>query len=190
MNFEKTPFGGLLLHTSLGNFAVNAGGSMEAMEIHYRLREQPLRGLILTSEHIHRSRNAAAFVNRFGLPVLISAATCEVLGEHFDRPVRFSPPGTAVFEGLAVEFHCLRYDSIDPVYLIVRDREKTLGIVPDGRLVERTAEPLRHCSAICLPRGPRPLPGIPAALQRRLQSVTNNAEEINRLFPDTVPVLL
>jgi hypothetical protein len=190
MNIEKTPFGGFLLHTSHGNFAVNAGGSMEAMEIHYRLREQPLRGLILTSEHIHRSRNAAEFANRFNIPVLISAATWAVLGQHFERPVLFSPPGAVVFEALSVEFHFLRYDSIDPVYLIVRDREKTIGIIPDGKLTGRTAEPLRHCSAVCLPRGLLPLPGIPAALQRRLQSVTNNAEEINRLFPDTVPILL
>ena len=190
MNIEKTPFGGFLLHSSHGNFAVNAGGFLDSMETHYRLSEQPLRGLILTSEHVHRSRNAAEFANRFNIPVLISVATWAVLGEHFARPVLFSPPGAVVFEGLSVEFHCLRYDSIDPVYLIVSDREKTVGIVPDGKLTSRTAEPLRRCSAICLPRGPHPLSGIPAPLQRRLQSVTNNAEEIDRLLPDTVPVLL
>ena len=190
MHIEKTSFGGLLLHTSHGNFAVNGGGSVEDMEIGYRLREQPLRGLILTAEHIHRSRNAAAFANRFGIPVLISTATREVLGEHLDRPVLFSPPGTVDFEGLSVEFHCLRYDSIDPVFLIVRDRENTIGIVPDGKLTARTAEPLRHCDALCLDNRPHLLPGIPSALKRRLLSVTNTAEEIDRLFPDLVPVLL
>lgn len=190
MNIEKTSFGGLLIHSSQGNFAVNAGGSMEAMAAGYRLREQPLRGLILTAEHIQRSRNAAEFSNRFGIPVLVSTATWEVLGEHFDRPVLFSPPGTADFEGLSVEFHCLCDDSIDPVYLIVRDREKTVGIVPDGKLTVRTAEPLRHCNALCLASPPLFLPGIPAGLKRRLQSVTNTAEEIDRLFPDIVPVLL
>jgi hypothetical protein len=190
MNIEKTSFGGLLLHTSHGNFAVNGGGSMEDMEIGYRLREQPLRGLILTAEHIHRSRNAAAFANRFGIPVLISTATWAVLGEHLDRPVLFSPPGTVDFEGLSLEFHFLRYDSIDPVYLIVRDRKNTVGIVPDGKLTAHTAEPLRHCSALCLDNRPHILPGIPSALKRRLLSVTNTAEEIDRLFPDTANFLL
>ncbi|MBQ9337249.1 MAG: hypothetical protein IJS14_08145 [Lentisphaeria bacterium] len=190
MYFEKTPFGGLLLHTSHGNFAVNAGGSMEAMEIHYRLREQPLRGLILTSEHEHRSGNVAAFADRFGIPVLVSPAVAEVLGERLAHPVLLSPPGTAVFEGLSVEFHCIQDDSIDPVYLIVRDQEKTLGIVPDGRLSERTAEPLRHCITVCLARRPPLVPGFPSALNCRLQSTANTDEEIARLFPDTVPVLL
>ncbi len=190
MNIEKTSFGGLLLHTPHGNFAVNAGGSMEDMETGFRLREQPLRGLILTSEHVHRSRHAAAFANRFGIPVLISTATWAVLGEHLNRPVLFSPPGTVDFEGLSVEFRFLRYDSIDPVYLIVRDRENTIGIVPDGKLTVRTAEPLRHCDALCLDNRPYLLPGIPSSLKRRLLSVTNTAEEIDRLFPDIVPVLL
>ena len=190
MNIEKTSFGGLLLRTTHGNFAVNAGGSMENMEIGFRLSEQPLRGLILTSEHIHRSRNAAAFANRFGIPVLISTAAWAVLGEHFDRPVLFSPPGTVGFEGLSVEFHFLRYDAIDPVYLIVRDQAHTIGIVPDGKLTGRTAEPLQHCSALCLDNQPHILPGIPSALKRRLLSVTNTVEEIDRLFPDLVPVLL
>ena len=190
MYLEKTPFGGLLLHTSHGNFAVNGGGSMEDMEIRYRVHEQPLRGLILTSEHIHRSRNAAAFANRFGIPVLVSSATCSVLGGHIGRPVLFSPPGTALFEGLSVEFHFLRSDSIDPVYLIVRDQEKTIGIVPDGKLTARTAEPLRHCAELCLDNRPVLLPGIPPALKRHLLSVSNTAEEIGRLFPGIVPVLL
>ena len=190
MNIEKTSFGGLLLHTSQGNFAVNAGGSMADMETCFRLRDQPLRGLILTSEHVHRSRNAAAFANRFGIPVLISTAAWAVLGEHLDRPVLFSPPGTVDFEGLSLEFHFLRYDSIDPVYLIVRDRKNTVGIVPDGKLTAHTAEPLRHCSALCLDNRPHILPGIPSALKRRLLSVTNTAEEIDRLFPDTANFLL
>lgn len=189
MNLEITPFGGLLLHTSHGNFAVNAGGSVEDMAIRYRLREQPLRGLILTSEHIHRSRNAAEFANRFGIPVLVSTAAWAVLREHFDRPVLVSLPCTADFEGISVEFQFLSYDSIDPIYLIVRDQDQTLGIVPDGKLTARTAEPLQHCNALCLARRPLFLPG-PAALKRRLQSVTNTAEEIDRLFPNIVPVFL
>lgn len=190
MYLEKTSFGGLLLHTSHGNFAVNGGGSIEDMEIRCHVREQPLRGLILTSEHIHRSRNAAAFANRLGIPVLISTAAWAVLGEHIDRPVLFSPPGAVLFEGLSVEFHFLRSDSIDPVYLIIRDQEKTIGIVPDGKLTARTAEPLRHCTALCLDNRSVLLPGIPPALKRQLLSVSNTAEEIDRLFPDSVPVLL
>ena len=61
---------------------------------------------------------------------------------------------------------------------------------PDGKLTARTAEPLRHCDALCLDNRPHLLPGIPSALKRRLLSVTNTAEEIDRLFPDIVPVLL
>ena len=189
MNLEKTSFGGLLLHTSLGNFAVNGGGSIKDMEIGCRLSEQPLRGLILTSEHIHRSRNAAEFANRFGIPVLVSTATWAMLGEKINRPVLFSPPGTAVFEGLSVESHFLRYDSIDPIYLIIRDGENSIGIVPDGKLTERSAEPLRKCNTVCLERRPS-LDAFPSALRKRLQSITNTAEEIDRLFPDIVPVLL
>ena len=189
MNIETTSFGGLLLHTSHGNFAVNAGGSVDEMAIRYRLREQPLRGLILTAEHINRARNAAEFANRFRIPVLVSMVTWAVLREHFDRPVLVSPPCTADFEGLSVEFHFVSYDSSDPVYLIVRDQENAVGIVPDGKLTGRTAEPLRQCNALCLPRRPLLLPG-PPALKRRLLSVTNTAEEIDRLFPDIVPVFL
>lgn len=190
MDLEKTSFGGILLHTSLGNFAVNGGASMEEMESGYRLSEQPLRGLILTSEHIHRSRNAAEFANRFGIPVLISTATWAMLGKKIDHPVLFSPACTVVFEGLPVDFHFLRYDSIDPVYLIVHDQEKSIGIVPDGKLTERTAEPLRKCSAVCLETLPVFLPGFTSTMKKRLRSVSNTEEDIKRLFPGTLPVIL
>ena len=190
MNLEKTSFGGILLHTSHGNFAVNGGGSMEEMEIGYRLNEQPLRGLILTAEHLQRSYNVPEFANHFGIPVLISTATWAVLGEKFDRPVLFSPPSTVVFEGLTVDFHSLRFDSIDPIYLIVRDQGESIGIVPDGKLTERTAEPLQKCNAVCLDKRPVSLAGLPSALQKRLRTITNTAEEIERLFPNNLPVIL
>ena len=190
MDFKILSFGGLLLHTSHGRFAVNGGGSVEAMERGYMLREQPLRGMILTSEHIHRSRNAAAFANKHKIPLLTPLVTWAELGEHVDRPVLVCPPCTTVFEGLEVEFHFLRSDALDPVYLIVRDGERSLGIVPDGKLSEHTAAPLRQCDALCLDACPTRLPGIPAALHRRIESVTNTQEEIAALFPDRVPALL
>ena len=190
MNLEKTSFGGILLHSSQGNFAVNGGGSMEEMEIGYQLSEQPLRGLILTAEHLQRSLNVSEFANRFGIPVLISTATWAVLGKKFDRPVLFSPPCTVVFEGLSVEFHFLRYDSIDPVYLIVHDQGDSIGIVPDGKLTEHTAEPLKKCSAVCLDKRPLFMAGFPTALKKRMRSITNTPEDIDRLFPDNHPVIL
>lgn len=190
MNIEKTLFGGILLHTSHGKFAINGGGTMDAMETGYRIRDQPLQGMILTSEHIHRSKNVSVFANKYQIPVLVTLATWAKFGEHVDKPVLVSPPCKTVFMGLEIEFHFLRNDAVDPVYLIVCDQGKSLGIVPDGKLSRHTAEPLRHCNTVCFANRQRILPGIPSALRRRLKSVTNTLEEIESFFPELVPVFL
>ncbi len=190
MNLKIQPFGGILLYTSQGRFAVNGGGSIEAMERGYQIDEQPLRGMILTSEHIPMSRNVAAFANKHKIPLLVPLVTWAALGEHVDRPVPVFPSNTIAFEGLEVEFHFLRGDALEPVYLIVRDGARSLGIVPDGKLSEHTVAPLRQCDTLCLAVRPARLPGFPAVLRREIESVTNTQEEIAALFPDRVPILL
>lgn len=70
MNITINSFGGVLITSVNGNFAINGGNSMEEMEKAYLLLEQKLTALILTSEHLDRSRNAALFAQKHHIPVL------------------------------------------------------------------------------------------------------------------------
>lgn len=148
MNIEVTSFGGLLLHTSRGDFAVNGGGSLEALELAYLASGEPPRGIILTSEHPRHSRNISAFANMHRIPVLITLRTWAALREHFRKPVLSWPLRTNEFAGLAIEYHFLCSDSREPTYLTLRDGEDTLGIVPDGRITPDSAPPLLECRTL------------------------------------------
>lgn len=210
MNIERTSFGGLLVRTALGNYAVNAGGALTAMEKEYRIAEEPLRGIILSCEHLHRSVNLAEFANRHGIPVLIKTIACAALPMHLDHALRARATYPVDFEGLSVSFHFVRYDSLDPVYLILRDGRETLGIVPDGRLTPKTVEPLLECRTVFLEKVREELPDSdiespeemliralfhsgedgkkktgtpPRRLRQRWKSFTNTAAEIAEMFP-------
>jgi hypothetical protein len=99
-----------------------------------------------------------------------------------DVPVLYCfPPAEINLYGIKIRMLHIRYDSIDPVYLIVEADGKA-GIVIDGKLNETSAEPLMNCDNLvllnrCAVRG-----SMPMQLIRRLQSVYNSEQELRSLF--------
>jgi len=75
MNITTNPFGGVLVTGANGSFAVNGGGSPEEMEKACLRPGHPLTALILTSEHLVRSRNAALFAQKHHIPIPASSIT-------------------------------------------------------------------------------------------------------------------
>ena len=183
MNITINTFGGVLVETSKGNFAVNGGGSLEEMEKAYLQPEHPLTALILTSEHLNRSRNAADFAQQHHIPILASFITeCKMRLQK--QPLIYCfPPAEVDLYGVKIGLHHIRYDSIDPVFLTIEDEEKT-GIVIDGKLNRETAEKLMDCRRILLCNEVKLHDPMPSALRRRILSVYNTAEELKELFRD------
>ena len=181
MNITINTFGGVLVETSKGNFAVNGGGSLEEMEKAYLQPEHPLTALILTSEHLDRSRNAAPFAQKHHIPILASFITeCKMRLQK--QPLIYCfPPVELNLYGVKIGFYHIRYDSIDPVFLTIEDEEKT-GIVIDGKLEKRSAEKLMDCRRIFLLNEAKPDDTMPSALRRRILSVYNTSEEQKELF--------
>ena len=181
MNITINTFGGVLVETSKGNFAINGGGSLEEMEKAYLVPDHPLTALILTSEHLDRSRNAVSFAQKHHIPVLASFITQCKMRLH-DLPLIYCfPPAEVDLYGVKIGLHHIRYDSIDPVFLTIEDEEKT-GIVIDGKLNRETAEKLMDCRRILLCNEVKLHDLMPSTLQRRILSVYNTAEEQKELF--------
>ena len=181
MNITMNSFGGVLVTAARGNFAINGGGSLEEMEKAYLQPGHPLTALILTSEHLDRSRNAALFAQKHHIPILTSFITQCKMRLH-DLPVIYCfPPAEVNLYGVKIGLHHIRYDSIDPVFLTIEDEEKT-GIVIDGKLDRETAERLMDCRRILLCSEVKLQDSMPSALRRRVLSVYNTAEELKELF--------
>ena len=181
MNITINSFGGVLITSAKGNFAVNGGGSMEEMEKAYLQPVHPLTALILTSEHLDRSRNAAQFAQKHHIPVLASfIMQCKMRLQKLPLLYCF-PPAEIDLYGVKIGFHHIRYDSIDPVFLTLEDDEK-IGIVIDGKLDRESAEKLMDCSRIVLCNEAKLQASMPTARQRRILSVYNTPEEITELF--------
>ena len=183
MNITINTFGGILVETAKGNFAINGGGSLEEMEKAYLQPGHPLTALILTSEHLERSRNAALFAQKHHIPILASFITeCKMRLQK--QPLIYCfPPAEVDLYGVKIGLHHIRYDSIDPVFLTIEDEEKT-GIVIDGKLNRETAEKLMDCRRILLCNEVKLHDPMPSALRRRILSVYNTAEELKELFRD------
>ena len=183
MNITMNSFGGVLVTSAKGNFAVNGGGSLEEMEKAYLQRGHPLTALILTSEHLDRSRNAADFAQQHHIPILASFITeCKMRLQK--QPLIYCfPPVELNLYGVKIGFYHIRYDSIDPVFLTIEDEEKT-GIVIDGKLEKKSAEKLMDCRRILLCNEVKLHDPMPSALRRRILSVYNTAEELKELFRD------
>ena len=123
MNVTINSFGGVLVNSGKGNFAINGGGTMEEMEQAYLLPERPLTALILTSEHLDRSRNAALFAQKHHIPILASfIMQCKMRLQKLPLLYCF-PPAEIDLYGVKIGFHHIRYDSIDPVFLTEEDRD-------------------------------------------------------------------
>ena len=181
MNITINTFGGVLVETSKGNFAINGGGSLEEMEKAYLQPGHPLTALILTSEHLDRSRNAVPFAQKHHIPILASFIMQCKMRLH-DLPLIYCfPPAEVDLYGVKIGLHHIRYDSIDPVFLTIEDEEKT-GIVIDGKLNRETAEKLMDCPRILLCNEVKLHDLMPSTLQRRILSVYNTAEEQKELF--------
>ena len=181
MNITMNSFGGVLVTSARGNFAINGGGSLEEMEKAYLQPGHPLTALILTSEHLDRSRNAALFAQKHHIPILTSFITQCKMRLH-DLPVIYCfPPVEVNLYGVKIGLHHICYDSIDPVFLTIEDEEKT-GIVIDGKLDRETAERLMDCRRILLCSEVKLQDSMPSALRRRVLSVYNTAEELKELF--------
>ena len=131
MKITTNSFGGVLVDTSEGAFAVNGGGSLEEMEKAYLQPDRPLTALILTSEHLDRSRNVELFAQKHHIPILASFITqCKMRLQKLPLFYCF-PPAVIDLYGVKIGLHHIRYDSIDPVFLTLEDEEK-IGIVIDG----------------------------------------------------------
>jgi hypothetical protein len=181
MDITINSFGGVLITSPKGNFAVNGGGSIEEMEKAYLLLEQKLTALILTSEHLDRSRNAALFAQKHHIPVLGSfLMQCKMRLQKLPLLYCF-PPTEIDLYGVKIGFHHIRYDSIDPVFLTMEDDEK-IGIVIDGKLDRESAAHLMDCRRIVLCNEAKLHDAMPSALRRRNLSVYNTPEEITELF--------
>ena len=181
MNITVNTFGGVLVGTSKGNFAINGGGTLEEMEQAYIAPEHPLTALILTSEHPDRSRNAELFARKHHIPILASfIMQCKMRLQKLPLLYCF-PPAVIDLYGVKIGLHHIRYDSIDPVFLTIEDDEK-IGIVIDGKLDRETAEKLMDCRRILLCNEVKLHDPMPSALRRRILSVYNTSEEQKELF--------
>ena len=181
MNITINSFGGVLIASARGNFAVNGGGSPEEMEQAYLQEGHPLTALILTSEHLARSRNAALFAQKHHIPVLGSfIMQCKMRLQKLPLLYCF-PPAEIDLYGVKIGFHHIRYDSIDPVFLTLEDDEK-IGIVIDGKLEKESAAHLMDCRRILLCNEAKLQASMPTARQRRILSVYNTPDEISGLF--------
>ena len=183
MNISINPFGGVLVGTSKGNFAINGVGSLKEMEDAYLRPERPLTALILTSEHLDRSRNVELFARKHHIPILASfVMQCKMRLQKLPLLYCF-PPTVIDLYGVKIGFHHIRYDSIDPVYLTIEDDGK-IGIVTDGKLDRESAEKLMDCRRILLGNKMKLRDSMPSALRRRVLSVYNTEEELKELFRD------
>ena len=183
MNITMNSFGGILVETAKGNFAINGGGSLEEMEKAYLQPEHPLTALILTSEHLERSRNAVPFAQKHHIPILASFIMQCKMRLHALPVIYCFPPAEVDLSGVKIGLHHIRYDSIDPVFLTMEDDEK-IGIVIDGKLDKESAEKLMDCRRILLLNEAKLHEPTPTALRRRLLSVYNTPQELADLFRD------
>ena len=180
MNITVNTFGGVLADTSRGTFAVNGGGSLKEMEKAY-LQGKPLTALILTSEHLNRSRNVELFAQKHHIPILASfVMQCKMRLQKLPLIYCF-PPTVIDLYGVKIGFHHIRYDSIDPVFLTIEDDEK-IGIVIDGNLDKESAEKLMDCRRILLCNETELHDPMPSALGRRIRSVYDTPGELKELF--------
>ena len=181
MNLTINQFGGVLIESNRGNIAVNGGGTLDEMEKAYLHKDVPLIGIVLTSEHINRSRNVEQFAKKHHIPVLSSFIVQCSMNFH-DIPLLYCfPPAEINLYGVTIRMLHIRYDSIDPVYLIV-EADGSAGIVIDGKLNETSAGPLMNCDKLALLNRCAIRESMPMPLVRRLQSVYNSKQELHSLF--------
>ena len=185
MEYIVTDFGGVLLRTRNGDFAVNGGAMPRRLSSAYVRENGELKAIILTSEHLNRADGAAIFAEDQGIPLVVSLVATALrrdltLGGR--RPTTFLTPASLEIAGVRLHFHTLYNDSVDPCFLTVEADGSRIGIVPDGRLDAGSVLPLRGCDEVLLGNRLDLPPAAPGALARRLRSVSNTDAELEKLF--------
>ena len=183
----SAPFGGILVETALGGIAVNGGGTPDEMDGFYLAGGRPPAAIVLTTEHMHRSRGVAEFAERHGVTLVGSLIATSYL--HLKSPERWEvlPPRRMTVEGIRLDLFNIRYDSLDPFALTVTVNDETVGIVPDGRLRSDDADALarlRNCRKLFLANKLDRPPEMPRSLYLRYRGSYNSSEELAELFQD------
>ena len=188
MHVSSAPFGGVLVETPSGNIAINGGGELAELDDFYLAEDRPLPvAIVLTTEHLHRSRGVEAFAEAHGIPLVGPLLALAYLHSHSPARWEVMPPRRLAINGIELEFFHVRYDSLDPVALTVSADDETLGVVPDGRLTERDTdalEKLRLCHKIFFGNKLDDLPEGPRLLKLRYRGFYNTSEELSELFRD------
>ena len=183
----SAPFGGILVETALGSVAVNGGGTAEEMDKFYLSSSRPPAAIVLTTEHLHRSRGVEEFAERHGVPLVGSLIALSYL--RLKSPERWEvlPPRRMTVSGIELDLFNVRYDSLDPFALTVAANGETVGIVPDGRLSENDADALgrlRNCRKLFLSNQLDDIPEMSRALFLRYRGNYNTSAELAELFRD------
>ena len=188
MRVSSAPFGGVLVETALGNIAVNGGGELAELDGFCLAEGRPVpAAIVLTTEHLHRSRGVETFAEAHGIPLVGPLLALAYLHSHSPARWEVMPPRLLSINGIELEFFHIRYDSLDPIALTVSAEGETLGIVPDGRLTERDTialEKLRSCHKIFFGNKLDDLPEGPRLLKLRYRGFYNTSEELAELFRD------
>ena len=183
----SAPFGGVKVETPAGTIAVNGGGTPDEMDRFYLSGDRPPAAIVLSAEHMHRSRGVEEFAQRHGIPLVGSLIALAHL--HLQSPERWEvlPPRGIAIGGIMLDIFHIRYDSLDPFALTVTVNNETVGIVPDGRLRAEDADALarlRGCRKLFLSNKLDCPPEMPRTLYLRYRSNYNTSGELAELFRD------
>ena len=183
----SAPFGGILIKTASGNLAVNGGGTPDEMDEFYLSGDRPPTAIVLTTEHMHRSRGVGEFAGRHGIPLVGSLIALAHLHLHTPERWEVLPPREIAVGGIMLDIFFIRYDSLDPFALTVTVNGETVGIVPDGRLSAKDADALaklRNCHKLFLANKLDCPPEMPRMLYLRYRGNYNTSGELAELFRD------
>lgn len=116
---------------------IDAG--LSAKQIRLRLgavgiAPESLDGILLTHEHGDHVRGLDVFCRAFPVPVICTPLTRECLLDslHHPKQWKLAPTGGAFSLGdLEVRLFSVPHDAVDPVGIVIEDRDSVLGVVSD-----------------------------------------------------------
>ena len=183
----SAPFGGIRVETPRGNIAINGGGTPDEMDGFYLAGSRSPEAIVLTAEHIHRSRGVEAFAEKHGIPLVGSLLALAHLRIRSPERWEVLPPREIAISGIELDIFPVRYDSLDPFALTVSANGEKAGVVPDGRLSEKWPEvlaKLRSCQKLFFANKLDCPPEAPRALYLRCRGNCNTSGELAELFRD------
>ena len=186
MKWQCNSFGGILLKLENGNIAVNGGRTLVNMEEAYIVDGKAPMAMIVTCEHHHRSHNVDRFCLKHNVPLITAMLCAENLLLEGVNTTLLAVPESRLFLklGVGISLVPVRYDSTDPFFLTIHDKDGLIGIVPDGKIYPDMAKYLFDCDTVILGNRLNIPDHAPSALVRRLQSVYNTQEELDEIFKD------